>query len=83
MNHDTICTLSNVYNEVLKYNYWCPLKVNSIIPMCPQCYCISIVDTFSRSKPFNQKALVPVVMIYYFQELLSSLSLVPQRMYNS
>ena len=46
--------------------YWCPLKVTSIIPMCPLCYQISILDTFSKSKPLNQKALVPVVPIHYF-----------------
>ena len=51
---------------VLIKNYWCPLKVTSIIPMCPLCYQISILDTFSKSKPLNQKALVPVVPIHYF-----------------
>ena len=36
--------------------YWCPLKVRSIVPMCPQYYQTNIVDTFSKSKPLNQKA---------------------------
>ena len=36
--------------------YWCPLKVISIVPMCPQYYQTNIVDTFSKSKPLNQKA---------------------------
>ena len=26
--------------------YWCPLKVRSIVPMCPQYYQTNIVDTF-------------------------------------
>ena len=50
----------------LLFYYWCPLKVISIVPMCPQYYQTNIVDTFSKSKPLNQKALVPVVPIHYF-----------------
>ena len=42
-------------NNYIK-KYWCPLKVTSIVPMCPQYNQTNIVDTFSKSKPLNQKA---------------------------
>ena len=62
------CISMDAQNTIVpsKNYYWCPLKVTSIIPMCPLCYQISILDTFSKSKPLNQKALVPVVPIHYF-----------------
>ena len=45
-----------VCHILLILNYWCPLKVRNIVPMCPQYYQTNIVDTFSKSKPLNQKA---------------------------
>ena len=46
----------SLYHYDGKFYYWCPLKVRSIVPMCPQYYQTNIVDTFSKSKPLNQKA---------------------------
>ena len=50
--------LQEQQNKQQEYNlyYWCPLKVRSVVPMCPQYYQTNIVDTFSKSKPLNQKA---------------------------
>ena len=45
-----------LYRTHVIYELLVSLKVNRIIPMYPQCYCISIVDTFSTNKPLNQKA---------------------------
>ena len=56
LNNMPTFEVANDYMCLLFLLYWCPLKVRSIVPMCPQCLSDNIVDTFSKSKPLNQKA---------------------------